>query len=122
MDAFGLTQALRRKQTKASFTALQHLLDNKEDPIPLLGLLASQYRMMFRIKLLSKKGMGQQAMAKKLGASPYYVRKLAEVAANFSEEELKKDLYALLGCDLSLKSGGVASVELPLLISELLNA
>ena len=122
IDAFGLALALRHKQVKPSFMALQRLLDDREDPIQLLGLLASQYRMLFRIKLLSRSGLGRQAMAKKLSASPYYIQKLSEVSVSFTEEELKKCLNVLLECDLKLKSGGRAVIELPLLISELLNA
>jgi DNA polymerase III subunit delta len=110
--AFDLLDALRQKELPRVLRIFQLLLRNKEELFPLLGLLASQYRLMLQLK-----AAGGNAAAVK--ASPYFARKCSEQLHRFSPAELQKALERLLAASLKLKSGEDQGVTFELLLAGL---
>jgi DNA polymerase III subunit delta len=110
--AFDLLEALRQKDLPRVLRIFQLLLRNKEELLPLLGLLASQYRLMLQLK-----AAGGNAAAVK--ASPYFARKCSEQLHRFSPAELQKALEQLLAASLKLKSGEDQGISFELLLAGL---
>jgi len=118
-DAFTLSSALGEKNRKKSYEALQKLFTDREDPIALFGLISSQFRNLYKAKLLKKQNLNNFQAAKILKANPYYIGKLMAYSDNFKEDELERSLDLLCQTDLRLKSGFDPKVEFSLLLLEL---
>jgi DNA polymerase-3 subunit delta len=120
VDAFKLSAALRRRDLPSALFALEKLLrEDREDPHELLGLIGSQLRTLLKMKVLGRQSPAQ--MAEAIGGSSFYIKMLQDSLPRFSTEELVAGLEDLFRCDLNLKSGYDAQVEMPLLLGELIN-
>ena len=119
-DAFTLTGALGGRDRKRAYEALQKLFSDKEDPIALLGLVSSQFRNLYKIKLLKKQRLNNYQAAKVLKINPYYAGRLMADSDNFREDELERSLDELSSTDIRIKSGFDAKIEFPLLLLELI--
>lgn len=118
-NAFALMDALRSKDLRRSLLLFENLLRNKEDMFSLIGLLASQYRLMLQIKSLSGRESEPNKIARLVGGSPYYVRKCSDGLGRFTATELENDLARLLSAGLKLKTGENAAPAFELLLTEL---
>ncbi|MBC1934906.1 DNA polymerase III subunit delta [Listeria grandensis] len=81
------------------------LLKQKEEPIKILALIASQFRLLTQIKLLEKQGFSQQQVAQKLKVHPFRVKIGARQAKSFSYQELTATLERLAEMDYEMKTG-----------------
>lgn len=81
------------------------LLKQKEEPIKILALIASQFRLLTQIKLLEKRGFSQQQVAQKLKVHPFRVKVGARQAKSFSYQELTMTLEKLAQMDFEMKTG-----------------
>ncbi|MBC1793928.1 DNA polymerase III subunit delta [Listeria booriae] len=81
------------------------LLKQKEEPIKILALVASQFRLLTQIKLLEKQGFSQQQVAQKLKVHPFRVKIGARQAKSFSYEQLTATLERLAEMDFEMKTG-----------------
>ena len=115
ISAFALLDALREKDLKQALSLFQVLLKNKEDLFQLLGLLATQYRLMLQIKSLPNREEGARA----LKGSPYFIKKCAANIGRFTADELKDDLEYLLKANLQLKTGEQQAIIFELLLASL---
>lgn len=116
INAFFFSDAVRRKDAKGALDALRRLLKDREQPVRLIGLLASEIRMLLQLKSLEEEGLNVWQMAEKLRANQYYVKKCHEYVSNFALSELKQDIELLHNADVKLKTGGAQ----PPLILEML--
>lgn len=103
-DAFKMLNAYLGNRQAEALTIYHDLLRQKEEPIMLVGLLASNIRTMSNVFYLLKKGYHQQQIAKQLKVHPYRVKMMIEQRNRPSEERLLQALYALAEVDLQLKS------------------
>ncbi|MBC1897700.1 DNA polymerase III subunit delta [Listeria booriae] len=81
------------------------LLKQKEEPIKILALIASQFRLLTQIKLLEKQGFSQQQVAQKLKVHPFRVKIGARQTKSFSYEQLTATLERLAEMDFEMKTG-----------------
>ncbi|MBC1892529.1 DNA polymerase III subunit delta [Listeria booriae] len=81
------------------------LLKQKEEPIKILALIASQFRLLTQIKVLEKQGFSQQQVAQKLKVHPFRVKIGARQAKSFSYEQLTATLERLAEMDFEMKTG-----------------
>ncbi|MBC1563811.1 DNA polymerase III subunit delta [Listeria booriae] len=81
------------------------LLKQKEEPIKILALIASQFRLLTQVKLLEKQGFSQQQVAQKLKVHPFRVKIGARQAKSFSYEQLTATLERLAEMDFEMKTG-----------------
>jgi DNA polymerase-3 subunit delta len=119
INAFALLDNLRGKRLDKALSVFQVLLRNKEDLFQLLGLLAAQYRLMLQIKSLPASDINPNLVAKKVGGSPFFVRKCMEGLDRFALKELKENLGLLLETNLKLKTGEQPAVVFELLLASL---
>lgn len=105
-DAFKMLNAYLSHDVAGALTIYHDLLRQKEEPIKLVGLLASNIRTMSSAFYLQKKGYHQQEIAKKLKVHPYRVKMILSQRNRPAEERLLQALYSLANVDLQLKSTG----------------
>jgi DNA polymerase-3 subunit delta len=117
--SFSLLNALREKNLSRALEVYAGLVRNKEEAVPLLALLATQFRMLLQVKSLQNRRMDSYAIAKELKSSPFFVKKSLEAASHFSLEELLQSLDLLHEADIKLRSGENQTGIMELLFAEL---
>lgn len=120
INSFKLLDSIFKKNKEKSMAMLNSLLQNGEEPIVLLSFLASQYRALLKIKILSMEKLNFQQIAQKLRVSSYYVKRMLVNAKEFSVSYLKSCLEMMYYTDIKLKSGYNYKIELPMLLMDLL--
>ena len=108
LNGFALSNALRDRRLPEALAVLTRMLRDREEPVRIVGMLASQFRMLAFVKSLQENRMDGGRMASILKANPAYVRRSAESARLFSLSDLKRILYRLQETDLLLKTSGVS--------------
>jgi DNA polymerase-3 subunit delta len=103
-DAFKMLNAYMRNDVAEALSIYHDLIRQKQEPIMLVALLASQIRLMSNVYYLLSKGYHSQQISKQLKVNPYRVKRIVEDRRRVSEESLLKALYGLSEVDLQLKS------------------
>ncbi|MFS0861626.1 DNA polymerase III subunit delta [Fredinandcohnia sp. 179-A 10B2 NHS] len=104
-NIFSLIDKVVNRKLNEALRIFYDLLQNNEEPLKILSLLATQFRLIYQVKVLSKQGYGQQQIAGNIKVHPFRV-KLASGQANlFSEEELLGIINQLAEADYEMKSG-----------------
>ncbi|NQU18150.1 MAG: DNA polymerase III subunit delta [Candidatus Saganbacteria bacterium] len=119
VHVFSFVDALKGKNIVKSLHLQERVLADRSPVITLLALIASQFRTLLYVKLLQEKIKDRFEIARKLGYSPYYIKKCIEQAANFSSEHLKTIMETLYDFDLRLKRGESDKALLPILVEEI---
>ena len=105
-DIFKLTNAINQNDLAARLKVYRDLLtNNKNDVLSIIGLLASQYRSMSQVKLLSQLGYNNAQIAAKLNVSAGSVYYKLRDSLSLSAKELMNKLNQLAILDESIKSG-----------------
>ena len=100
-DIFSLCDAITSKNYKSTSKLLDQFITSKMEVIPLVSLLAVQYRIIYATKELNE---SNETIATKLNIHPYRVKLAKEKANLYSKEELKDILLNLCDLDRKLKS------------------
>lgn len=103
-DAFKMLNAYLANNTVEALHIYHDLIRQKEEPIMLVGLLASNIRTMNNVYYLQKKGYPSNQISKQLKIHPYRVKLMLERRNRPSEQTLLKALNKLAEIDLQLKS------------------
>lgn len=103
-DAFKMLNAFLSNNQVEALHIYHDLLRQKEEPIMLVGLLASNIRTMNNVFYLQKKGYHPNQISKQLKIHPYRVKLMVENRNRPSEERLLKALHQLAEIDMQLKS------------------
>lgn len=104
---FEFVRALAAKDKKEALEKYHELEEYSIDAIPLIGLLASQFLIMYQVKILEKRTNLNQEIADTLGEKPYRIQKTRELTRYYSEQELRDILRKLADMDLKIKSSDV---------------
>ncbi|RDU35447.1 DNA polymerase III subunit delta [Neobacillus piezotolerans] len=105
-NIFSLTDKVVQRKTGDALRIYYDLVKQNEEPIKILALLAGQFRLIYQIKELARKGYGQQQIAGLLKVHPYRVKMAAGLAGRFSDEELTGMIGQLAEADYLMKTGG----------------
>ena len=97
---------LARKDREASLRAVGKILDAGEPPLRLVGLLAYQWRQVWKTREQLNRRVPEMGLARILGIPPFRVRSLVEQAKIFTEDELARCFEAFREADSDLKGGG----------------
>ncbi|ETP68833.1 MULTISPECIES: DNA polymerase III subunit delta [Planococcus] len=103
-DAFKMLQAYLDGNISEALSVYYDLIRQKEEPVALTALLASQIRFMVHVYYLQKKGYHAQQISKQLKAHPYRVKLLVEKRQQIPEQRLLEVLNDLAEIDLQLKT------------------
>lgn len=119
--SFDFIKAIAKRDKKLAFSIYQELIDGGVDSISMVGLLASQLRIMYQVKILNKKRMSDKDIATSLGEkSAYRITKTKELIDYYNESELLSLIKRLADIDLNIKTNSVdANFLIQLLIINL---
>ncbi|HWO77709.1 MAG TPA: DNA polymerase III subunit delta [Bacillus sp. (in: firmicutes)] len=104
-NIFSFVDKVVRKDTKQSFAILHDLLKQNEEPIKIIALLASQFRVIYQAKAYAQKGYGQKQIASILGAAPFRIQIALKQSQLFKQEELYSIMQAFAQADYQMKTG-----------------
>ncbi|WBX79088.1 DNA polymerase III subunit delta [Virgibacillus salarius] len=102
-----LVDAVMNRDLHKAITIYKDLEKMKEEPIALIGLLAFQFRTIFRVKLLKQKGYSQSHMQKQLGVHPYVIKIAMQREKQFSIDTLEYIMDQLADADAAMKQGSM---------------
>lgn len=107
---FDFIRSFAEKNKKKSLQIYHELIDSGVEAISIIGLVASQIRIMYQVKILSKKHLSDKEMADVLGEkSSYRITKTKELIHYYSEDELLNMMKKLSDIDFRIKTEGVDS-------------
>lgn len=104
---FQFSRALAEKDKKSALIFYQELLNYKIEPLSIIGLLASQFRIMYQVKSLEEKNMRNDEIASSLKEKPYRITKTRELTRYYSKKEILDLMIKLEDIDLKIKTTSV---------------
>jgi DNA polymerase III subunit delta len=106
-NIFELVDKVVHRKTEEALRIYYDLLKQNEEPLKILALLAGQFRLIYQVKELARKGYGQQQIAGTIKQHPYRVKLAAGQANLFTENELKELMLLFADADYQMKTGGL---------------
>ncbi|GGI40116.1 DNA polymerase III subunit delta [Mammaliicoccus stepanovicii] len=103
-NVFLLTEYIQKGQKEKAIKLLKDLIQMKEEPIKLLALITSNYRLYYQCKILGSKHYSEQQIAKTIGVHPYRVKLALRIIRSLSIERLLKTIDICADTDYELKS------------------
>ncbi len=107
---FEFIDRLGKKDTRKALVFLNRMIEEGESPLAILGMVARQFRLIWKAKEILRKGGKRAEIGRKLKLSPFQVRPLSAQLNAFSEEELEEAFWLLLQIDGVLKSSRFSRV------------
>lgn len=102
---FDLADSIGKRDLRKALINLGKLIQQKEEPVKILGMISRQFRIIWRIKALKKKGAATSGIASSLGLSPMYIDGYFRQEKGFSDSCLLRIFKTLHDADIALKSG-----------------
>ncbi|CAH2715463.1 putative protein YqeN [Neobacillus rhizosphaerae] len=106
-NIFSLIEKVVQRKLDEALRIYYDLLKQNEEPIKILALMAGQFRLIYQVKELSRRGYGQQQIAGYLKTHPFRVKLALGQANKFSDEELASLMELLADADYQMKTGGM---------------
>ena len=100
--SFNFIRSLAEKNKKEALKCYEELLNYQLEPLSILGLIASQIRIIYQVKILDNKSNDE--IAEVLGEKPYRIKKTKELTRLYSEKELLELMIQLSDIDLKIKT------------------
>ena len=105
---FEFVKFLAMKNKKKALETYNELIETGVDSISIIGLIASQIRIIYQVKILSKKSLSDKDIATKLSEnSSYRITKTRELIDYYTDDELLKMMQKLSDIDLKSKTESV---------------
>jgi len=102
---FAFSRALALKDKSDALEKYRELLNYNIEPLSMIGLLGSQIRIIYQVKILQKRNMSDDEIAKMLEEkSSYRIKKTRELTPLYTEDELLKLMQKLSMIDYKLKT------------------
>ena len=104
-SAFDLTKSIIDGNPTKAFDILNDLLDQRQEPVMILGAINSSYIDMYRVKLAVKKGLDPSAVANFYSYRADWVLKRAYYNIKYlSTSQLRRSIHVLCEADTKVKS------------------
>ena len=103
--AFDLVREIALKDKKKAVNIYNELLSYNIESYALFGLLESQYRLLYQVKVLNNRNISYNDMASILEVHPFRVKKTLELVRYYTLKEIRKLLKNLSDIDFKIKSG-----------------
>ena len=102
---FAFSRSLALRDKKEALKNYKELLNYNIEPLSIIGLLGSQLRIIYQVKLLSKRNLNDKEIAKQLEEkSDYRIKKTRELIPFYTEQELLELMQKLSDIDYQLKT------------------
>lgn len=102
---FEMVDAIANQEQKKALTLYYDLLTLRESPIKIIALLGRQFNILLQVKLLKKKGYGDNQLSTMVGIPSYFIAKYVKQARHFSVKELKESVESCVETDEAIKTG-----------------
>lgn len=106
-DIFKFIDNIIDKNKSNALETYNELIKLGEEPIKIIVMLANQFRLMFQVKGLTKKGYSEKDIAKILNIHPYRVKLSLGKSKCFSDDRLLNILKQLAELDSNIKKGNI---------------
>ena len=117
---FDLTDAISEGNNNKALSLLNDMAALKEPMQKVLFMIIRQIRMVYRMKLLKKQGLREDAAAKQLGLTPFVATKVLSLSRNMDISILENAMYYSLELDESIKTGRISDrIAIELLIASM---
>lgn len=116
---FDLTESIGRRELKKALLALQRVMEGGEAPPKILAMIARQFRILWRVKTLDKKGVSKERFARLVGVSPNYLDGYMRQSKGFGEGGFLKIFKMLHRADMAIKSERLQGLILERLVMDL---
>ena len=105
---FSFTRSIATKDKKEALKKYKELLSYNIEPLSIVGLLASQIRIIYQVKILEKRNLRDKEIANILEEkSEYRITKTKELTRLYSEKELLELMQKLSDIDIKIKTNDV---------------
>lgn len=101
---FEFTKALASKDKSSALLLFRKLLKADDNALGIIGLLASQFRIVLQVKLLDERRLTSKDIAHMLDENDYRIKKTMELTPLYSEKEISDLIIALEDIDLQTKT------------------
>ena len=102
---FNFSKSIASKDKRKALKEYKELLSYNIEPFSIIGLLASQIRIIYQVKVLEKERLSDKEIASILEEkSDYRIKKTRELTRLYTEDELLKIMIKLEEIDLKLKT------------------
>jgi len=115
-SVFALTDAIGERNARKALQALESLLQT-EHPLPVLGMIAGQYRRLART--VASGARTEAALAATIGVHPYAARKLLAGSRHYRASDFPEIFARLEEADRAIKSTGQPELALETLVARL---
>ena len=105
IDIFKFVDDIINKNKKESLKTYKELLKINKEPISIVALLASKFRLMYQATRLSKKGYTEENISEILNMHKYPVHLAIISGYKYNPEILLKYLNELADLDIGMKTG-----------------
>ena len=105
IDIFKFVDDIINKNKIDAIKTYQELLKLNEEPIKIVALLASKFRLMFQASVLAKKGYTEENISEILGVHKYPVHLAIISGHKYNPKILLKYLNDLADLDIGMKTG-----------------
>lgn len=106
-DIFRLVDRIVTGHLSEALRIYYDLIRLNEEPLKILAVIAGQFRLIYQVKELLKKGYGQQQIAGQLKVHPFRVKIAGGQARAFSEAQLAAVIQMLAESDYEMKSSAM---------------
>ena len=106
-DIFHLIDSIINKNMNEALECYYELIKMGEEPIKILVLLANQFRLMYQVKELSKKGYRIFDIMDLLDQKQYPIQKAIQKGYNYDSKILLEYLNKLADLDIEIKTGKI---------------
>ena len=118
-DIFKFIDSIIQKEKGKALTMYQEMIKDGEEPIKMIALLASKFRLMYQAMELTRLGLSQQDIASTLGVHIYPVKLAIQTGLKYKTSILLSYMKKLAELDIQIKTGKIEPVlALELLLLE----
>lgn len=108
VDFFKFVDHIINKDKNLALNEYFNLLNQKEEPLKILIVIASKIRLMYQVKVLGEKGYTVNDIASRLDVKSYPVQLAGIAAKKYSKEKLLNTLISIGEIDENIKTGKVS--------------
>ncbi len=106
-DSLLFSNAILAKDQKKTMEYWKDISVMTKDYYSLIGLLASQFRFLYKVKYLDSRNLSKDAIANQLDVHPYRVQKTLETVHKYSLNDISEVMSELSKLDVDIKSGNM---------------
>ena len=101
---FKFARNIAERDIKKALEKYNKLLEYNIEPLSIIGLLASQLRIIYQVKILIERNMNDKDIARTLGEKEFRIKKTRELVPLYTEKEILSLMQRLANIDLKIKT------------------